>query len=180
MGRLVPIKNHRFFLEMAESLLQRRKDLHFVIVGGGEEEQSLKQMVSQRSLTSFVTFLGWRKDLLALYSDFDLVVLTSLNEGTPVSLIEAMASGKAVVATRVGGVPDVVQDNRTGFTVPPGDLSRFVEKVEFLLGHPQLRKEMGEAGRHWVRENFSKEKLLQQMQTLYEELLTQKKKGVKR
>jgi glycosyltransferase involved in cell wall biosynthesis len=88
-----------------------------------------------------------------------------------------MASGKAVVATRVGGVPDVVQDGVTGYTVPVGDLHSFSEKVELLLGDPILRERMGETGRQWVSEHFSKQKLLRNIRGLYEELLSQKRKG---
>jgi len=172
VGRLVPIKNHAFFLEVVEALVKKRQDLHFVIVGRGEEEEALKRLVRQKGLSRFVTFLGWRKNLTEIYSDLDVVVLTSRNEGTPVSLIEAMASGKAVVATRVGGVPDVVQDGVTGYTVSSGDLSGFVEKIELLLHHRDLQERLGKAGRKWVSERFSKERLLQNIRTLYQELLS--------
>ncbi len=174
VGRLVPIKDHAFFLEAAETLVNRDKHLHFVIVGRGEEETALRRLVKVKGLSRFVTFLGWRRDLTAVYPDLDLVVLTSRNEGTPVSLIEAMASGKAVVAMRVGGVPDVVQDAVTGYTVPLGDLAMFVEKVKLLLDSRDLRETMGQQGRSWVRERFAKEQLLQNMRALYEELLAQR------
>jgi len=177
VGRLVPIKDHAFFLKVAETLSQEGKNIHFVIIGRGEEEPRLKRLVSERGLSSFVTFLGWRKDLAAIYSDLDIVVLTSKNEGTPVSLIEAMASGKAVVATRVGGVPDVVQEGTTGYMVPVGDLRRFVEKMELLLEDDTLRKSLGAAGREWVGERFSGKRLLRDTKKLYEELLSQKKRG---
>jgi len=180
VGRLVPIKNHAFFLRAAEALIQKNKNLHYIIVGGGEEESTLRRLVKEKGLSRFVTFLGWRKDLPTVYSDLDVVVLTSLNEGTPVSLIEAMASGKAVVATRVGGVPDVVQDGMTGYTVPVGDLPSFTEKVEHLLSNPVLRERMGEAGRKWVTDHFSKQKLLQNIRKLYEELLEHKRERIKR
>ena len=177
VGRLVPVKNHAFFLQAAEALVQKNKNLHFVIVGGGEEEDALRRRVKERGLFRFVSFLGWRKELAEIYADLDLVVLTSLNEGTPVSLIEAMASGKAVVAARVGGVPDVVQDGVTGYTVSPGELGTFTERIERLLNDRLLREEMGRAGRRWVTEHFSKQKLLRNIRGLYEELLTQKRKG---
>lgn len=175
VGRLVPIKDHLFFIHVAEALLKKHEDLHFVIVGRGGEELFLKRLVHKKGLSPFVTFLGWREDLPRIYSDLDVVVLTSRNEGTPVSLIEAMASGKAVVATRVGGVPDVVQEGVTGYTVSVGALPLFVEKVELLLNQPELRKQMGEAGRMWVSERYSKEKLLRNIRSLYEELLRERK-----
>ncbi|MBI4436595.1 MAG: glycosyltransferase family 4 protein [Candidatus Omnitrophica bacterium] len=175
VGRLVPIKDHLFFLEVAETLLKKRQDTHFVIVGKGEEEETLKRLVRQKGLSHSVTFLGWRRNLAEVYPDLDVVVLTSRNEGTPVSLIEAMASGKAVVATRVGGVPDVVQEGLTGYTVSSGDLSGFAAKIELLLDHPDLQQQMGEAGRKWVTERFSKERLLQDIRTLYQELLSKDK-----
>ena len=175
VGRLVPIKDHAFFLKVVEGLFKRNEDLHVVIVGKGEEETSLRRLVHEKSLSRVVTFLGWKKELIKVYPDLDIVVLTSRNEGTPVSLIEAMASGKAVVATRVGGVPDVVQDGVTGYTVPVGNLSQFVERIELLLHRQDLRKQLGEAGREWVRSRFSKEQLLRNIRTLYEELLSQKR-----
>lgn len=180
VGRLAPIKNHSFFLEIAEVLIKRHGDLHFVIVGGGEQEDALKRLVREKALSRRVTFLGWRRDLTDIYSDLDLAVLTSCNEGTPVSLIEAMAAGKPVVATRVGGVPDVVQEGVTGYTVASGDLSAFVEKVERLLDRPDLRQAMGKEGRQWVKERFSKERLLQRMRALYKELLFQTNGGEER
>ena len=176
VGRLVPIKNHPFFLDIAEMLVKRYRDLHFVIVGSGEEEPFLRNLVRQKGLSSFVAFLGWRRDLADIYADLDLVVLTSRNEGTPVSLIEAMASGKAIVAARVGGVPDVVQDGVTGYTVALDDLSDFVEKIERLLVDPGLRAQFGQEGRQWVKERFSKERLLQDIQALYEELCDRRAK----
>ncbi len=132
VGRLVPIKNHPFFLRAVEVLVQKNRNLHCVIVGGGEEETVLKRMVKEKGISSFVTFLGWRKDLADIYSDLDLVVLTSLNEGTPVSLIEAMASGKAVVATSVGGVPDVVGEGVTGDLVGTERVRLAIEKFPFV------------------------------------------------
>ena len=180
VGRLVPVKNHTFFLDAAEVLHRRNENIHFVIVGRGTEESNLKRIVRERGLSSCVTFLGWRRDLPRIYADLDTVVLTSKNEGTPVALIEAMASGRAVVATRVGGVPDVVRDGITGYTVSAGDLSPFVERIERLLKDPLLREQFGEAGRRWVRERFSKDQLLRNIRDLYEELLTQKRERIKR
>ena len=174
VGRLVPIKNHLFFLRVAEALIQKNRSIHFVIVGRGEEEAQLKRWVKEKGLSRSVSFLGWRKELAEIYADLDIVVLTSLNEGTPVSLIEATASGRAVVATRVGGVPDVVKDGVTGFTVPAGDLDLFVQKIETLLQDPELRERMGVAGRKDVQV-FSKEILFKNIWTLYEELLLKRR-----
>lgn len=174
VGRLVPIKDHEFLIRMASEICRKRKDVFFLIVGGGPQEVFLKQKVRDLNLTERVRFLGWWRDLPTLYRCLDIVVLTSKNEGTPISLIEAMACGRAVVATRVGGVPDVVQEGVTGYTVPGGVLQAFVDKVELLLDHRGLREQMGQEGKRWVRERFSKNQLLQNINTLYEELLSQK------
>ncbi|MFH1858576.1 MAG: glycosyltransferase family 4 protein [Candidatus Omnitrophota bacterium] len=175
VGRLVPVKNHTFFIDAAETLAQENENLHFVIVGGGEEEAFLRKFVQEKGLRGRVSFLGWRRDLPELYADLDIVVLTSRNEGTPVSLIEAMASAKPVIATRVGGVPDVIQEGTNGYMVEPGDLPLFIERTKHLLSHGALRKQMGEAGRAWVRDRYSKDRLLEEMRALYEELLNGKR-----
>ncbi len=171
VGRLVPVKDHAFFLSIAAELLKRHQDVHFVIVGDGELRETLETECQRRSLKRHVTFLGWRKDLERIYPDLDVVVQTSKNEGTPVSLIEAMAAARPVVSTRVGGVPDVVQEGVTGYLVSPGDGSTFCDRIGFLLDHAEIRIRFGERGREWVRDRYSKERLISDMKILYEELL---------
>ena len=123
-----------------------------------------------------VIFLGWRDDMPVIYADLDLVALTSLNEGTPVSLIEAMASAKAVVATGVGGVPDIVLDGQTGILVPSGDEGKLSEAMIDLLEDAEKRRYFGKRGQEFVRGKFTQERLFADMARLYENLLSASKR----
>jgi len=118
VGRLTAIKNHELALRAFARLPHGSPRFLLVLVGGGEEEGRLRRMASQLGLAERVRFLGWRRDLEAVYYGSDVVALTSDNEGTPVCLIEALACGRAVVATNVGGVADVLEEGRLGLLVP--------------------------------------------------------------
>jgi len=117
-------------------------------------------------ITEAVNFLGWRRDLDRIYADLDMVVMSSLNEGTPVSLIEAMAAGKAVVAIRVGGASDVVEDGKTGLLVPPKDPKALADAILRLLNDDDLRKSSGERAGVSVYPKYDVSRLLQDMKNL--------------
>ena len=179
VGRLVPIKNHLMFLNSAKLLLDKLSspDIKFIIVGDGEQKTSLEQYSKALGLEKNVEFTGWRKDIEQDYSNFDVVCLTSINEGTPVSLIEAMASARAIVATDVGGVGDILKPvcRRISLTeekvlIKTGDAEGFANALYFLLENPQIRHRIGEAGREFVRENFTKERLIKDILILYNTL----------
>ena len=167
VGRLVPIKGLQYFVEAAAEMASRLAQVRFVIVGDGSERPALERQVSRAALGGQVHFVGWRRDLERVYPDLDVVMLTSLNEGTPVSLIEAMAAGRAVVATRVGGVPDVVQDGLTGLLVSPRDAHALAEATLSLLQDPETRRRMGEAARRAVFPRFAAERLARDMDAYY-------------
>lgn len=171
VARLVPIKAHELFLEAAAQVAHRVPRSRFLLVGDGERRAELEALVGRLGLEDRVCFLGWRRDLDRVYADLDLVALTSRNEGSPVSLIEAMAAGRAVVATRVGGVPDLVEDGVTGLLVPPEDSTAMAEAMSALLGDPERRRALGEAGRKRVSPAFGAERLLGDIDRLYTELL---------
>jgi glycosyltransferase involved in cell wall biosynthesis len=162
VGRLVPIKDHDTFLRAAARL---PNDMRFVIAGDGELRRKLEQHA--QALGVDADFRGWVRDLRALYSELDVVVLSSRNEGTPVALIEAMAAARPVVATRVGGVPDVIEDGVTGLLVPPGDPAALADAISRALEQPEL----GMRGRASVLERFSAERLVDDIDALYQELL---------
>lgn len=170
VGRLAAIKDHETFLAMASRLAASRPDVSFVVAGDGALRESLetkaRQLVGDR-----VRFLGWVTDLPTLYGALDVVALTSRNEGTPVALIEAGAAAKPVVATDVGGVAEVVRDGETGFVVPPGDVEALADRVGKVLDEPETARTLGLAGRAWVRERFSAERLVEDLAFLYEDLL---------
>lgn len=183
VGRLVPIKNHRLFLEAAARVIADNPGLRlrFKIIGDGELRKDLEKYAHKLNIQEQVDFLGWQKDLVTVYSKLDIVALTSINEGTPVSLIEAMASGRAVVATDVGGVGDLLGKEievsvkpgddfkvlERGVIVKPSDSDGFATALNFILQNNTLRKDMGELARNFVKDRFSRERLIKDIENLY-------------
>ncbi len=147
VARLVPIKAHEMFLRAAARVRERLPTSQFLVVGDGERRQALETLAGELGLGASVRFLGWRRDLERVYADAWVVALTSRNEGSPVSLIEAMAAGRPVVATRVGGVPDLVEEGVTGHLVPPGDADALARAMTDLLLDAGRRRAFGQAAR---------------------------------
>jgi len=174
VARLVPIKNHRLFLQAAQVVAEAMPQARFLVVGDGELREELEAYAGALGLGGRILFTGWRRDLGRLYADLDVVALTSINEGTPVSLIEAMAAGVPVVATAVGGVPDVVVDGETGYLVEAGDVKGMAQAIIELLRNPEKAKEMGQRGREAVYPRFDVQTLIANVKGLYTELLRQK------
>jgi glycosyltransferase involved in cell wall biosynthesis len=185
VGRLCEVKNHALLLKAAAQLAQdtskTASNFRLVIIGDGHLRGKLERLAVKLSLSDRVIFTGFRKDALSLYSDLDLVALTSLNEGTPLTLIEAMREGRALVSTEVGGVSDLMGARRKelngfsiwdhGVTAPSGNAEVFARALQFLIEQADLRREMGKLGRAFVREHFSKDRLVDDLQELYRELL---------
>ncbi|MGH2634811.1 MAG: glycosyltransferase family 4 protein [Actinomycetota bacterium] len=169
VGRIVSIKDLETFVRAAARLAGAHPEVRFVVAGDGDDRRSLEP-TARSALGERVTFLGWVNDLPALYAALDVVVLTSRNEGTPVSLIEAGAASRPVVATRVGGVPDVVEDGRTGWLVGVGDDAAVASRVARLL-EPATARTFGRAGRARIAERFSADAMLDAYAGLYDALL---------
>jgi glycosyltransferase involved in cell wall biosynthesis len=174
VGRLVPIKNHRLFLEAARSMVDSGLPARFAVVGDGDLRDSLMVFASELGIADRVRFLGWRKDMVPVYAGLDLLALTSDNEGTPVAVIEAMAAGVPVVATAVGGVPDVVRDGETGRLVPAGDAGAMGQAWRTALAEKMQTEQMRIRARHEVEERFGRERMLSSMSSLYDTLARQK------
>jgi glycosyltransferase involved in cell wall biosynthesis len=174
VARLVAIKAHEVFLEAASIVSRQRPDVRFVVVGDGERRAELEALVERRALGGAVHFLGWRRDLPEIYRDVDVVALASRNEGSPVSLIEAMAAGRPVVATGVGGVPDLVEHGVNGYLVDPDQPAAMAEALLALLEDPGRREAFGGAGRKRVYPAFAADRLLRDIDTLYAALLEEK------
>jgi glycosyltransferase involved in cell wall biosynthesis len=173
VGRLVPIKDHVTFLDAAARVARGRPDATFVVAGGGELRSEL-EVRARHLLGDRCRFVGWVMDLPTLYAALDVVVLTSRNEGTPVALIEAGAAGKPAVATRVGGVPYVVQDGKMGLLVPPRDPRAVAAAVSALLDDPGRTRTLGETAKREASAKFTIERLADDLAALYGELLTRK------
>lgn len=171
VGRLVPIKNHELFLRAARQFLDEGGAAGFVVVGGGECESHVRERAERLNLSGHVRFAGWRRDLPRVYAGLDIVTLTSRNEGTPVALVEAMAAGRPVVATAVGGVADVVDHERTGLLVPSDDPTALSSAWRRLLGDGEAAARMSSSARESVLGRYGRARLLEEMRQLYLELV---------
>lgn len=171
VGRIVPIKNHELFLRSARQFLDEGSVAGFVVVGGGERERAIRELSEGLNLNGHLRFAGWRRDLRRVYAGFDIVTLTSRNEGTPVALIEAMAAARPVVATAVGGVADVIDHERTGLLVPPDDAAATSASWRRLLGDSETAARMGLRARESVLSRYGRARLLEEMRQLYVELV---------
>ncbi len=175
VGRLVPIKNHTLLLHAARRMVDLDTSAHFVIVGDGELRARLEDLARQLELAPRVHFLGWREDLAPIYSDLDLLALTSDNEGTPVAVLEAMAAGVPVVSTAVGGVPDVIRDGETGSLVMRREVEDFAQAMLRALRNMPFSQAMAERARAEVVARFGKERMLAETAALYENVLASKR-----
>jgi glycosyltransferase involved in cell wall biosynthesis len=171
VARLVPIKAHEVFLRAARLVREAVPASRFLVVGDGERRVALEALAAELGLGDSVRFLGWRRDLDRIYADASVVALTSRNEGSPVSLIEAMAAACPVVATRVGGVPDLVEEGVTGCLAPPDDPGALAIPLIALLGDAGRRQALGAAARARVLPAFSAQRLVDDVDRLYRELL---------
>jgi glycosyltransferase involved in cell wall biosynthesis len=171
IGRLVPTKAHKLLFESASLLREKHPSLAYVVVGDGELWDELHADVARRSLQNTVHFAGWRTDLADVYADLDLVVCSSLSEGTSVAIIEAGAAGKPVVSTDVGGMADIVHDGVNGLLVPSQDAAALAEAIETVICNPELAASMGAAGRELAFANHSANRLVADLRNLYERLL---------
>ncbi|TMF24522.1 MAG: glycosyltransferase family 4 protein [Chloroflexi bacterium] len=170
VARLVPIKDIPTFLRAFALVTESLPDVRGLVIGDGPERGAVERLAQNLGLERRCRFLGWRADLPNVYAASDVVALTSLNEGSPVSVIEAMASGRAVVATAVGGVPDVVSE-ATGILVPVGDHRGFADAIVSLLRDPDRRAELGRKGREVAVRRFASDRLVADIDRLYIDLL---------
>lgn len=185
VGRLCEVKNHAMLIESSARLVEgcngNGPQMRFVIVGDGHLRADIEKQARDLGVADRTVFTGFREDATSLYAGLDIVALTSLNEGTPLTLIEAMCCGRAVAATEVGGVVDVMGARRSsldGFTVwdhgvtaPSRDADAFARALRFLVERPDLRREMGERGRAFVRAKLSRDRLVEDIEMLYHELM---------
>jgi len=166
VGRITSIKDHATMLEA----LARIPGVHLAVIGDGEDRERIRRRAIELGLASRTHFVGWIADMPGALSDLDVVALTSRNEGTPVALIEALAAGKSVVATDVGGVRSVVTHGKTGLIVPPQDPEAVAEAIVELLSDDAKRERMGAMGREEIPARFGSRNLCDTIRDLYREL----------
>jgi glycosyltransferase involved in cell wall biosynthesis len=172
VGRLVPIKNIPLLLEAVALARQEDPAIRVVLVGDGALREELEVEAEALGLGQAVIFTGWRHDLASVYADLDAVVISSHNEGTPASLIEAMATGCPVVSTRVGGVPDLIADGETGRLVPPGEREALAAALLELFREQERTARMAELAQRQVLERHQARRLVADVDRLYRQLLT--------
>ena len=168
---MVPVKNHPLLFD-AMARLKGRMDPapHLIVVGSGEREHALRSYVSDKGLEDVVHWLGWRKDLPEVFPAFDVTALTSFDEGTPVSLIESLASGTPVVSLAVGGVPEILEGGELGRLVDSASHEKFADALESVLASPPTRVEV-ERAQKLVLERFSIRRLAGDVERLYADAL---------
>ena len=174
VGWLIPIKGVTYLINAMARVVEQHPESILVLVGKGddkgEEEIKLKEQVKRAGLVDKVLFLGWRPDVEEIMGCFDIFVLPSLNEGMGRVLVEAMAAGLPIVASRVGGIPDLVKDGHNGLLVPPADAIALEKAISSLIEDKEKRKKMGQVGTKMCRE-YSSEAMVEQVDDLYRELL---------
>lgn len=170
VGRLAPVKGAEYFVRMAALLDFRMPGARFVVAGSGPEEGRLRASADAFKLGERILFLGRVPSAASVLNACDVIVLPSLSEGSPLVAAEAMALGKPVVATRVGGLPDVVLDGETGLLVPPADPEALAAAVSRLLRDPALASQLGEAGARRADEHFTVERMVREYLAVFEGL----------
>lgn len=174
IGRLAPIKNHKLFLDSIEIVnLKTTKEPVFFIVGDGEMREDIEKQISEIKTKQDIDIrlTSWIHDIKTFNAGMDIICLTSNNEGTPVSLIEAQACNIPVISTDVGGVKDIINENETGFIIPKNNLVEFAEKLLFLIENEKIRKKMSQNGWSFVKDNFHYQRLVRDMESYYKRLL---------
>jgi glycosyltransferase involved in cell wall biosynthesis len=172
VGALTEEKGHIYLLKAIPKVIQRFPKVMFLFVGDGRERKNLEKRTSYLNVKDSVIFAGMRKDVPEILSTLNVFVLPSLNEGFPMALLEAQAAKVPVVATRVGAIPDVVEDRVTGMLIPPKDPQAIAEAIIMILSDKKLAAGIAKKGFERVRDNFSSEKMGSQYLSIYKELLS--------
>jgi glycosyltransferase involved in cell wall biosynthesis len=170
VARFDPIKNHALAIEAVRKLVAIHKDVQLWLVGDGPQRSATEQLVEQLQLTEHVRFLGERRDVGDILREANIALLTSHSEGIPLVLIEAMAAGLPVVATAVGGVPELIDHDGQGLLCPAGDSERLATHLAQLVASPEQRARLGQEGRRRAAE-FTEERMLAQYAALYDEMI---------
>lgn len=180
VGRVVPIKNHFLFLEIAKQVLSTgANNVYFFIIGDGATNKELKQQLDNEgvgyatsaSADKKIIFTSWIEDMASVYHGLDIVLLTSFNEGTPLSIIEAQFCGKPVIASNVGGLKDTFANGQSGFLIDGFAVENYTEKLMLLINHQELRNAMSKAAISFATSTFNKQKEVLAIKKLYLEKL---------
>jgi len=186
IGRIVPVKNHSLFVAAAKKVLEQTdKKLRFIVVGDGDMRPQMEEefraagidyaYFPEQSTKATAICTSWLTAMDEVLAGLDIVALTSHNEGTPVSLIEAQAAAKPIISTNVGGVSDVVMNNKCGYVTEPGNATAFADGLSRLIADEEQRTQFGSFGRQYVQDKFSYQRLVRDMSAYYHRLIDQQK-----
>lgn len=170
IGRIIPLKNHDIFLGAARCVVDTTENVRFLIIGDGPLMKETKALSSQLGLSDKVIFTGWRLDMDRLISVLDVLVMCSQIEGLNVAILEAMASGKPIIGTNVKGIKIVVKQGKNGILINVRDKNALADAIIYLINHPGIAKEMGEAGRKLVEDKYSSIQMVDAYCNLYKEV----------
>jgi glycosyltransferase involved in cell wall biosynthesis len=168
---LKPVKGHRYLLEAVAKVMTADARIHLVLVGKGELHDEIAAQAAELGIGAKTHLLGHREDSAQMAAAFDVAVLASLSEGLPNSVMEAMAAGAPVIATAVGGVPELIEDGETGFLVPPASPEAIAERIEYALSHVDLTGLIAMRGRRFVTHRFGMERMVAAVESLYDEVI---------
>ena len=171
VARLSAQKAHHVLLEAFAVLRGSQPEARLVVVGGGPREQELRELATELGLGDSIQFTGMLRDVPAVLPAFDVSCLSSVHEGVPIALIEAMAAGVPIVASDCGAVRDIVEDGKQGYLVPVGDVDRFADRLHLLAGDANLRARLGKAGRARAEGEFDIERTARAYEDLLAELV---------
>lgn len=175
VANIRPPKGHKYLVEAAGMVCRDMRNVKFLLIGEpgkGELRNNIEKHIADLNLKDNVIFLGFREDIPKLLQMIDIFVLASTSEGLPLSIVEAMAAAKPVVATNVGGLSEIVIQDKTGCLVEPANSAALAEKLSLLIKSEILRKQMGEEGKKIAKKTFSTETMIDAYQNLYENLLS--------
>ena len=172
ISRLEPVKGPQYLVEAAKAIIAKVPQVKFLILGEGSLRAKLTARCQELGMADKFIFTGWREDIPEILSLLDILVLPSLNEAVGRVLIEAGAAGIPVVATKVGGIPEIVKDGETGFLVPPQDADTLAKTIIVLLENEEKRKSLGEVAKKWIDEKFSADNMVTSVTNLYLEMVS--------
>jgi len=175
VGRIVPIKNHKLLIQAASKVIAQKENIYFLIVGDGPLRKKIEKLSYELNINKNIIFTGWRNDLPLIYASLDILVCSSDNEGTSVSVIEGMASGCPVITTNVGGHPDIISDGNNGYLIEPQNIDSLTKKILELLNNPKKSAHLSENARLDAKNNFLLDRLINDIENHYNKLLIDKK-----
>jgi glycosyltransferase involved in cell wall biosynthesis len=173
VGRMVPVKGYDVFLRAARIILGKRPETRFILAGDGPSLQELMDTAREMGIQKHVMFLGFRDDPLDVINALDVFVVCSYHEGIPTVLLEAMALGKAVVATKVGGIPEIIRNHISGLLVEPGDVEGLASACMRILDKPAVRKKLEGESERRIKEEFTSEVQTKRILGMYHQLMSQ-------